>query len=219
MIVNAGATELSGDLTVPPHAGAIIVFAHGSGSGRLSPRNRMVAEALVADGFATLLFDLLTRDEEVAERYTRHLRFDIHLLAQRLVGAIEWLARQDRTAHLPIGLFGASTGAAAALIASTRRPDVGAVVSRGGRPDLAVDALALVRCPTLLIVGGADTSVIELNHQAMRELRAPTKLHIVPGAGHLFEEPGALREVTQLASDWFQKHLGAPRGREEQVAT
>jgi putative phosphoribosyl transferase len=214
--VNAGPLALLGDLTVPPDASAIIVFAHGSGSSRQSPRNRTVAQSLVSDGFATLLFDLLTRDEEIAERYTRHLRFDIPLLANRLVSAIEWMNRQDRLQVLPIGLFGASTGAAAALIAATRA-DIGAVVSRGGRPDLAGDALSRVRCPTLLIVGGADTEVIELNRRAMQKLSAPSALHIVPQAGHLFEEPGALREVICVASEWFRKHLVTSRRHEQHV--
>jgi putative phosphoribosyl transferase len=211
--VYAGRVALTGDLTVPSDAAGIIVFAHGSGSGRLSPRNRAVADALVGDGFATLLFDLLTPEEEHAERYTRHLRFDIPLLATRLVGAVEWLAHQDATRSLSVGLFGASTGAAAALIASTH-VDVAAVVSRGGRPDLADGALALVRCPTLLIVGGADTEVLELNRRAMRRMTAPTSLHIVPNAGHLFEEPGALGDVTRVASAWFMSHLTTPRWRE-----
>ena len=212
----AGAT-LVGDLTLPARPAGIIVFAHGSGSGRLSPRNRAVAASLVEDGFATLLFDLLTRDEEIAERYTRHLRFDIPLLAGRLVGAVDWVKRQAALADLPVGLFGASTGAAAALIAATRA-DVAAVVSRGGRPDLAGDALPDVRCPTLLIVGGADVEVIALNQDAMRQMTAPVTLHIVPRATHLFEEPGALREVTDEASRWFQAHLSAAGRRETAAA-
>jgi putative phosphoribosyl transferase len=214
--LQAGGVALTGDLTVPPEAGGVIVFAHGSGSGRLSPRNRSVAQSLVGDGFATLLFDLLTREEESAERYTRHLRFDIPLLSNRLAGAIEWVNRHDQLATLPVGLFGASTGAAAALIAAVHA-DVAAVVSRGGRPDLAADALPRVRCPTLLIVGGADVEVIELNRRAMRMMTAPTSLHIVANAGHLFEEPGALAEVISVASDWFRKHLTTPRGREPHV--
>ena len=213
--LHAGPVALLGDLAVPPDASAIIVFAHGSGSSRQSPRNRAVAQSLVDDGFATLLFDLLTREEESAERYTRHLRFDIPLLADRLVSAIEWVNRHDQLPALPVGLFGASTGAAAALIAATRA-DIGAVVSRGGRPDLAGDALSRVRCPTLLIVGGADIEVIELNRRAMQKLSAPTALHIVPQAGHLFEEPGALREVIGVASAWFRKHLATSR-REQHV--
>jgi len=215
--LQAQGVTLTGDLTVPAAPGAVIVFAHGSGSGRLSPRNRAVAQALVNDGFATLLFDLLTREEEIAERYTRHLRFDIPLLSTRLVGAIEWVNRQDRFATVPTGLFGASTGAAAALIAATR-VDVGAVVSRGGRPDLAGDALPRVRCPTLLIVGGADVEVIELNRRAMAKLAAPAALHIVPRAGHLFEEPGALHEVIDVASEWFRRWLPTTRWREQHAA-
>jgi dienelactone hydrolase len=214
--VVAGGVALTGDLTVPLHPGGIVVFAHGSGSGRLSPRNRAVARTLVEGGFATLLFDLLTRDEEIAERYTRHLRFDIRLLAERLVGAIRWVDRHDHLAMLPVGLFGASTGAAAALIAATRA-DVGAVVSRGGRPDLAGDALPRVRCPTLLIVGGSDVEVLDLNRRAMRAMTAPAQLHVVPHAGHLFEEPGALREVTAAALEWFREHLGSARWREQHV--
>lgn len=212
--LRAGGVTLAGDLTVPAEPGGIIVFAHGSGSGRLSPRNRAVAQSLVRDGFATLLFDLLTRDEEIAERSTRHLRFDIPLLSTRLLGAVDWVNRQHRLAMLPIGLFGASTGAAAALIAASRT-DVGAVVSRGGRPDLAGDALPQVRCPTLMIVGGADTEVIELNREAMAKMVAPTSLHIVPRAGHLFEEPGALRQVTDVAARWFREHLASSGWREK----
>lgn len=204
-VVTAGAT-LTGDLTVPDAATGIVVFAHGSGSGRRSPRNRFVAEELVRARFATLLFDLLTPEEEVAERYTRHLRFDIPLLSERLIGAIAWVGREKALAQLPIGLFGASTGAAAALIAATRAP-VGAVVSRGGRPDLAGDALAEVRCPTLLIVGGDDHQVLELNLRAMRQMTAPTEIYIVAGATHLFEEPNALAEVTQVATTHFRAHL------------
>lgn len=207
--------SLLGDLTLPREPAGIIVFAHGSGSSRTSPRNRIVAQALVGSGFATLLFDLLTREEEFAERNTRHLRFDIPLLADRLVGAIEWVKSQRVLGMLPIGLFGASTGAAAALIAATRT-DVGAVVSRGGRPDLAADALPDVRCPTLLIVGGDDHVVIDLNRQAMQRMTAPTSLHIVPHAGHLFEEPGAMQQVIEAASAWFRTHL-VPASRDEQV--
>ena len=208
--VRAGRVTLTGDLTMPAEATGVVVFAHGSGSGRTSPRNRAVAEALASEGFATLLFDLLTPEEEAAERHTRHLRFDIGLLANRLVGAIEWVNRQDGLSTLPIGLFGASTGAAAALIAATRT-EIGAVVSRGGRPDLAGDALQYVRCPTLLIAGGADLDVLELNRRAMKQMTAPTSLHVVPDAGHLFEEPGALREVIDIASMWFRTHLANSR--------
>jgi putative phosphoribosyl transferase len=205
-IVHAGRVALTGDLTVPANPDGIIVFAHGSGSGRQSPRNQYVAQQLVNANFATLLFDLLTREEESAERYTRHLRFNIPLLAQRLVGALDWVARQDRISGLPVGLFGASTGAAAALIAATERP-VGAVVSRGGRPDLAEHALPRVRCPTLLIVGGDDPDVLELNRRAARRMSAPVEIYVVPGATHLFEEPGALDEVTEVATAWFRRYL------------
>ena len=206
LLVRAGRLALTGDLTVPEPARGLVVFAHGSGSSRTSPRNRHVAGALVRAGLATLLFDLLTQTEEDAERQTRHLRFDIALLSDRLVGTLSWVARQRRLAGLPVGLFGASTGAAAALIAATRFP-VGAVVSRGGRPDLAATALALVRCPTLLIVGGRDTEVIELNRRALQRMTGPTRLQIVPGAGHLFEEPGALDTVQALAAEFFHDHL------------
>jgi len=205
-VVRAGEVALTGDLTVPATPDGIIVFAHGSGSGRLSPRNQHVAAALVQANFATLLFDLLTQAEEVAERYTRHLRFDIPLLSNRLVGALEWVATHDKLSGLPIGLFGASTGAAAALIAASRVP-VGAIVSRGGRPDLAGDALERVRCPTLLIVGGNDPEVLELNHRAVQRIAANAKIYVVAGATHLFEEPGALDEVIDVAAAWFRKHL------------
>lgn len=218
VIVHTARVALTGDLTVPATPTGIVVFANGSSAGRLSPRNREPAEALVSAGFATLLLDLLTREEEAAERYTRHVRFDIPLLVDRLVGTIGWVTRLPRLARLPVGLFGASTGAAAALVASTRAANVRAIVARGGRPDLVEESLQLVRCPTLLIVGALDTEVIELNHRAIRRMRAPTQLHIVPDAGHLFEEPGALREVTDVASAWFQRHLG-PRVRDEVHAT
>ncbi len=204
--VRAAGANLVGDLAIPPDAEGIVVFAHGSGSGRLSPRNRAVARYLYESGFATLLFDLLTREEELEERETRHLRFDIPLLAARLTGAIEWIARLPVAGGLPVGLFGASTGAAAALIAATR-VDVAAVVSRGGRPDLAGEALARVRTPTMFIVGGADHDVLDLNQRAMAAIRARTALHIVPHAGHLFDEPGELREVMAVAAAWFSVHL------------
>jgi dienelactone hydrolase len=204
--VHAGEVALPGDLTVPPGATGLVVFAHGSGSSRLSPRNRAVAGALVHDGLATLLFDLLTRDEEIADRRARHLRFDIPRLANRLVGAVDWIARHGALRALPIGLFGASTGAAAALIAATRT-GVRAVVSRGGRPDLAGDALSRVRCPVLLIVGGADVEVLDLNRRAMQRMPARTAIHVVPQAGHLFEEPDALAEVVAAAAQWFGRYL------------
>jgi len=205
--VHARGVALIGDLMIPPEASGVVVFAHGSGSSRTSPRNRRVAEALNGAGFATLLFDLLTPDEDVAERYTRHLRFDIGLLATRMVGAIEWVQRHDELRALPIGLFGASTGAAAALIAAARTRGVSAIVSRGGRPDLAADALAAVDQPTLLIVGSRDSDVLALNQAALARLNFSSTLHVVRGATHLFEEHGALEEVTQVATLWFRKHL------------
>lgn len=199
---------LDGDLTVPAGASSLVVFAHGSGSGRHSPRNRLVAEALQERGMATLLMDLLTQEEEDVDLRTRHLRFDIDLLATRMVGATRWVRDQEGLRELSIGYFGASTGAAAALVAAAAAPsDVGAVVSRGGRPDLAGEKLAEVRAPTLLIVGGADDVVIGLNEQAAELLRVENRLEIVPGATHLFEEPGALDEVVRLAGDWFVDHL------------
>jgi dienelactone hydrolase len=206
VVISTDNVALHGDLVIPPDATGIVVFAHGSGSSRSSPRNRAVAQALQRDGLGTLLFDLLTQEEEIEERYTRHLRFDIPLLANRLAGVVEWLEERDDAAALPVGLFGASTGAAAALIAATRT-DVRAVVSRGGRPDLAEDALRQVRAPTLLVVGGDDVEVLELNRKALRRIMAPARLQIVPDAGHLFEEPGTLDEVIRMASAWFQKYL------------
>jgi putative phosphoribosyl transferase len=196
-------------LDVPPNAAGVVLFAHGSGSGRHSPRNRFVAQSLQEAGLATLLVDLLTEEEEVADRRTGHLRFDIGLLAERLVGATQWLGQHPSTAHFPVGCFGASTGGGAALVAAARQPDrILAVVSRGGRPDLALGALPKVEAATLLIVGGDDDVVIGLNQSALRQLRAPHReLVIVEGASHLFEEPGKLEEVAQLASRWFQRYL------------
>lgn len=212
--IPVGGVELEGTLSIPPDAAGLVVFAHGSGSSRFSPRNQFVANTLETQGFATLLFDLLTPEEEESERWTRHLRFDLELLAGRLVAVIDWLAEGAEFPDRPIGLFGASTGAGAALIAAARRPDaVRAVVSRGGRPDLAGPSLARVRAPTLLIVGGDDEEVIALNQQALEELKSETRLTIVPGATHLFEEPGTLEEVARLAGQWFHTHLverGAP---------
>ena len=201
---------LQGDLTVPAEARGIIVFAHGSGSSRLSPRNRMVARHLQKAGFGTLLFDLLTVREERADNVTRVLRFDIEFLARRLDAATEWLLSQASAHDLPLGYFGASTGAAAALVAAARRPGViRAVVSRGGRPDLAGIVLRSVTSPTLLIVGGADEAVLALNRAALAELGCREKeLAVVPGASHLFEEPGTLERVCDLAGHWFERHLG-----------
>lgn len=207
--VPAGSVELEGNLIVPEGARGAVLFAHGSGSGRMSPRNRYVAEALREAKLATLLVDLLTPEEEAVDLRTRHLRFDIGLLAGRLSGATDWLSRNPETRHLRVGYFGASTGAAAALVAAAERPrQVGAVVSRGGRPDLAGEALPAVEAPTLLIVGGNDVPVIGMNEEAMERLRVEKRLEIVPGATHLFEEPGALEEVARLAADWFARHLG-----------
>jgi putative phosphoribosyl transferase len=206
--VTAGSVTLEGNLTLPEEARGIVLFAHGSGSSRLSPRNRYVARILNEAKLATLLVDLLTPEEEAVDVRTGHLRFDISLLAERLVGATDWLVQHPDTGQLRIGYFGASTGAAAALVAAAVRPDVvGAVVSRGGRPDLAGRALAHVRAPTLLIVGGHDVEVLELNRAALAQLRAEKELVIVPGATHLFEEPGALDQVARLARDWFERHL------------
>jgi putative phosphoribosyl transferase len=202
--------ELEGDLSIPDGASGIVLFAHGSGSSRHSPRNRYVGEALRRRGLGTLLFDLLTLREERLDMHTGHLRFDIDLLSERLVAATEWIGSYDETRDLRIGYFGASTGAAAALVAAARLPEkIGAIVSRGGRPDLAGPALRQINAPTLLIVGGDDLPVIELNRRAQRELHAPNKLEIVPGATHLFEEPGALDQVAALAGDWFVQYLRA----------
>ena len=212
--VPAGPVELEGNLGVPQAAESVVLFAHGSGSGRHSPRNRQVAQTLREAGFATLLIDLLTPEEEEVDLRTGNLRFDIGLLAQRLAGATDWLAQNPDTNDLRTGYFGASTGAAAALVAAAER-EVGAVVSRGGRPDLAGDALPLVKAPTLLIVGGNDVPVIRMNEEAMEQMRAEKKLEIVPGATHLFEEPGALEEVARLAADWFARHLTGAAGGSE----
>jgi dienelactone hydrolase len=204
------ARSLDADLAVPAKAHGLIIFAHGSGSSRHSPRNRAVAAALHEGGLATLLLDLLTPAEERVDVTTREHRFNIRLLAQRLVAAIDWAQGDPRTRGLPIGLFGASTGAAAALIAAANRPNVvAAVVSRGGRPDLAETALLHVKAPTLLIVGGLDDFVITLNQAAARILRSVARLEIVPMATHLFEEPGALERVSVLARQWFLDHLPA----------
>jgi putative phosphoribosyl transferase len=203
--IPAAGAVIEGVLDVPAESRGIVLFAHGSGSGRASPRNNFVAEALRRRQLGTLLVDLLTKEEDIVHA----ARFDIELLTQRLSAALSWL-RADAATHVPVGLFGASTGAAAALRLSNSAPDVGAVVSRGGRPDFAgLAALHAVRAPTLLIVGGADTVVIDLNRAALAELRCEKRLDIVPGATHLFEEPGALERVASLAGDWFVEHLRA----------
>lgn len=209
--VSAGAVTLEGTLGIPPGAQGIVIFAHGSGSSRHSPRNRYVARVLREGGVATLLIDLLTLEEEAVDTMTAHLRFDIGLLADRLVGATDWVGQYPDTHELKIGYFGASTGAAAALVAAAERADaVGAIVSRGGRPDLAGHALSRVQAPTLLIVGGWDEPVIEMNQAALTQLRVEKRLDIVPGATHLFEEPGTLEQVARLASQWFTRYLAAP---------
>jgi len=210
--VQAGRTVLPGNLHLPEGAGALVLFAHGSGSSRHSPRNQFVARALNDAGLATLLFDLLTQEEETIDTQTRELRFNIHLLAERLDHATKWAKQQEETGDFRIGYFGSSTGGAAALVAAAENPpDAGAVVSRGGRPDLAGEALPKVQAPTLLIVGGNDDIVIELNEQARDRMRCEVKLEIIPGATHLFEEPGTLEKVATLASDWFAKHIGSAR--------
>jgi dienelactone hydrolase len=211
----AGAVELEGNLSLPFHTQGLVIFAHGSGSGRRSPRNRFVASELNHAGLGTLLFDLLTVQEEQVDRMSREFRFDVALLSRRLTAAVDWATHTRLTTGLPIGLFGASTGAAAAVLTAAQRPDaVSAVVSRGGRPDLAAAALPHLRAPVLLLVGGEDTQVIALNQAAARSLRAPVRLHLIPGATHLFEEPGALEEVARLASGFFAVHLGGDRTHE-----
>jgi putative phosphoribosyl transferase len=207
--IDEGRVGLDGDLLMPEDARGVVLFAHGSGSGRSSPRNRFVARHLNGMSLTTLLLDLLTAEEEQTERLTRHLRFDIGLLARRLMAVTDWLKAESSTAALPVGYFGASTGGAAALVAAAERPDhVAAVVSRGGRPDLAGESLARVRAPTLLIVGGKDEPVIAMNGWALERLKAPEKqLVTIPGATHLFEEPGTLEEVARLAGEWFSNFL------------
>jgi putative phosphoribosyl transferase len=208
VVVPARDILIEGDLVVPHDAAGLVLFAHGSGSSRFSRRNRAVAEALVDAGFATLLLDLLTRKEEAIDQHTGQFRFDIDRLAERVVAAIDWAGDQPMLAALPIACFGASTGAAATLVAAAARPArVRAVISRGGRPDLAGDALGRVEAPTLLIVGGHDEPVIELNEEARRRLRVPAQTTIVPGATHLFEEPGALAKVSRLAIEWCRLYL------------
>src|SRR5438105_5181429 len=207
--IPAGRATLAGNLNIPVNATALVLFAHGSGSSRHSPRNQFVARTLNDAGLATLLFDLLTPEEELVDTRTAELRFDIDLLAERLVHATTWVKRQQQqTRNLRIGYFGSSTGGGAALVAAAQLPDdVGAVVSRGGRPDLAGAALPKMQAPTLLIVGGQDDIVIELNEQARDQMRCEVKLEIIPGATHLFEEPGALEQVAKLASDWLINHI------------
>ena len=212
--IRAGRALLSGNLTIPEGAAALVLFAHGSGSSRHSPRNQFVARTLNDNGLATLLFDLLTQEEEALDMRTGEHRFNIDLLAERLVHATKWANQQGETRDLRIGYFGSSTGGAAALVAAAEMPrEVGAVVSRGGRPDLAGDALPKVQAPTLLIVGGNDDVVIELNEMARDQMRCEVKLEIVSGAMHLFEEPGALEKVAELTSTWFVNHIGAESAR------
>jgi putative phosphoribosyl transferase len=206
--VPAGDVELAGTLAVPEGAGGVVLFAHGTGSGRHSPRNRFVAGVLQEAGLGTLLVDLLTEDEEREDARTGHLRFDIGLLAVRLAAATAWLREGSETGGLQVGYFGASTGAGAALVAAAERPqDVAAVVSRGGRPDLAGDALEAVRAPTLLVVGSLDEPVLRMNREALARLRCEKELRIVEGATHLFEEPGTLEQVAELARDWFAARM------------
>jgi len=208
VMIPVGREGIYGDLALPETPKALVIFAHGSGSSRFSPRNRYVAEILNESGFATLLIDLLTSDEERVDIATAEYRFNIHLLAQRLVIATDWALPDSRLLHLPLGYFGASTGAAAALIAATKRShNVAAIVSRGGRPDLAADDLPKVSAPTLLIVGEFDRDVIELNQQAALQMRSLTDIKIIRGATHLFEEEGALEQVASLASQWFETNL------------
>lgn len=207
VVIESRGGELAGDLAVPAQPVGIVVFAHGSGSSRHSTRNRAVAQALQESGFSTLLLDLLTEDEEQVDLRTRQLRFDIELLATRVSTAVEQIRKRDPVRGLPVGLFGASTGAAAALVATARDESIRAVVSRGGRPDLAGAALLRVQAPTLLIVGSLDVDVLDLNRQAGLQLAGPSRIDVVEGATHLFEEPGALEEVARLAAGWFHDHV------------
>ncbi len=206
--IGAVPEDLYGSLVIPPQAGGIVLFAHGSGSSRFSPRNQFVAGRLHAVGLATLMMDLLTRKEEDYDSFTAELRFNIPLLTGRVLLALDWVLRDARTQGLRVGCFGSSTGAASALEGAAERPEeIRAVVSRGGRPDMAIPVLHRVIAPTLLIVGGADHAVLEMNRHAFEKLTCPRELSIVPGATHLFEEPGALEKVADLAAEWFQKHL------------
>jgi putative phosphoribosyl transferase len=210
ILIEAGRVALEGNLEVPNRAVGIVLFAHGSGSSRHSPRNRYVAQVLRSYGVGTLLFDLLTRDEESMDAVSGELRFDISFLAKRLTEVTRWLMQRPDMRNFKVGYLGASTGAAAALVAASEAPDaIGAIVSRGGRPDLAADFLGSVRAPTLLIVGGDDEPVIGMNREALANLRCEKKLVIVPGATHLFEEPGTLEDVARLAAEWFKQHLAA----------
>jgi dienelactone hydrolase len=212
VFIPSGQVQLEGELSISKEAAGIVLFAHGSGSSRHSPRNKYVAQTLRESHISTLLFDLLTLDEEDEDRYTRHLRFNIDLLVRRLVDATLWIRSQEDVQHLPVGYFGSSTGAAAALVAAAELGEqVAVVVSRGGRPDLAGASLPRVKAPTLLIVGGADEPVIRLNWEAYEQLRCEKKVEIVDRATHLFEEPGALEEVAWLAAEWFKKHFEAVR--------
>jgi putative phosphoribosyl transferase len=212
VLIDAWKVNLEGTLALPKSASGLVLFAHGSGSSRHSPRNRYVAGILQSQGIATLLFDLLTHEEESVDQYTAELRFDIGLLAERLIGATRWVMGRPDMKGVRLGYFGASTGAGAALVAAARLPDeIAAVVSRGGRPELAADALGSVRAATLLIVGGDDEPVIGMNREALAKLRCPEKkLVIIPGATHLFEEPGTLEDVARVAADWFTRYLATP---------
>ena len=213
VFIQAGRATLAGNLSIPDDAAALVLFVHGSGSSRHSPRNQFVARRLNRSGLGTLLFDLLTPQEELVDSRTAEHRFNIGLLAERLVHATNWAKQQQPARNLRIGYFGSSTGAAAALVAAAQLPDdVGAIVSRGGRPDLAGEFLPKVKAPTLLIVGGEDDVVIELNEKARAQMRGEVKIEIVPGATHLFEEPGTLERVADLASDWFLLHAAGSSG-------
>jgi len=211
--IPSGQITLDGELTVPEGATGVVLFAHGSGSSRHSPRNQFVARTIREVGVGTLLFDLLTKQEEAVDIRTRHLRFDIGLLAERLVDATNWIKTEPDTSHLVVGYFGSSTGAGAALVAAADvGEEIGAVVSRGGRPDLAGAALSQVESPTLLIVGSLDYPVIQMNKDAYQQLQCEKEMKIIPGATHLFEEPGKLEEVAHIAAGWFRRHLIADRG-------
>ncbi|MEP7339587.1 MAG: dienelactone hydrolase family protein [Acidobacteriota bacterium] len=208
VILSLNSIALAGELDIPAAASGLVLFAHGSGSSRHSPRNKRVAQIIREAGVGTLLFDLLTPEEERIDLQTRHLRFDIPLLARRLAEATTWIKKQPETCHLPVGYFVASTGGGAALIAAAKLDgEIGAVVSRGGRPDLAGEALLQVLAPTLLIVGGLDDVILQLNEEALARLQCAKELKIVPGATHLFEEPGKLEEAARLAADWFHRYL------------